>query len=234
MRVSALLRGRSTDTVFSMSVTPEQRANPSLGWKIHLNFDVDDAAVADRVRAYAANLEARGEIATFKIGDGGGKATGENRKEATLYCGSLENIMAVGQAIEHDLATILLPPDRETMSHDLPLTARGLVWGRFTAMYQPTDKYHQYGAHGIPYLKDDMAAALWGTPDLKATFHRALNELSTDFGELFAGPQREITTLLARGALVDEFGTERVFGWSKAADVIELPIRASGPDLGLR
>lgn len=195
-------------------------ADPNVGWKFHLNFDVDNPATTTRVEQFARALEAEGSLLAFKVGSGGGKATGDNRKEATLYAGSMANALAVAERLESELGDILLPPDRATMRDDVPMTKTGKTWARFTALAGLSGSYHQYGSRGICHLKADMQPTAWGgQPDPEHARANALNALEADFGSYFTGADRELDGILARSDRVERAGTRTVFGWDPADDV---------------
>lgn len=138
-------------------MTPEQQAwidklARGDGWKLHLNFDPEDAAKSASVSDLLTSLKEQGSIAGFKIGHGGGKAAGAPGKEATVYVGPCDQAAYVAHSVGALLEPVLDAPEGDTLEDDTPFTEK--VVGRFDVGSNRGDlDFLQYGWQGVPFMK---------------------------------------------------------------------------------
>jgi len=126
------------------------------GWKLHLNFDPDQPRIVAAIEGFLQIIQDRKIVDAYKIGEGGGKnADAALGKEATVAVGSLDRSLEVARLLESELGAYLLPQADDVLIDDVPLSPRGLVWGRFDVRY--ADDHQIYG-EGVPYLKEDVAS----------------------------------------------------------------------------
>lgn len=128
-----------------------------IGWKLHLNFDPQNLELARLVTDQLEELKEDGQIAKFKLGNGGGAEDGAPGKEATIYIGPFDKAVRVTTQIESKLGTHLTDPEGDALIDDTPFTSK--IMARFdiggTRLGRDPD-FHQYGANGVPYLNKDM------------------------------------------------------------------------------
>lgn len=184
---------------------PEARAKaeatPGQGWKLHLNFDPNNAETVNAINTFLQGLQTSNEVDAFKIGNGGGEGAGEPGKEATVATGSLDRSIRASELIEQAIGSHLLAPAGETLRDDVPVSASGNVWGRFEV--QKVEKtLTDSREDGVQLLKDDVAQLMFGdgsaAPSNQVLRDRALVYVQGTYGEFFDGTQTHYADLLAR------------------------------------
>lgn len=155
------------------------------GWKLHLNFDAEDPIKVATVDTVLDSLQLGKRILQYKIGHGGGRASGAPGKEATVYIGSRDNAEIVARYIGQVLDPVLDPPEGDTLHDDRPFGEAGTkVMGRFDIGRYDRD-FHQYGPNGLPLLNQDVDP--WNKIDRDAAIARAEAALVSRYGEFYTG-----------------------------------------------
>lgn len=135
------------------TISFQKIAEKAAGWKFHLNFDAEDLPTVLEIGTFLTALAEQGVISRFKIGKGGGKASGQPGKEATVYVGHRDKANLVAPIIEEALGAILDPPEGTALDDDIPFTEH--VMGRFE-ISRIDFSFHQYGAKGHPRMNEDI------------------------------------------------------------------------------
>lgn len=133
------------------------------GWKLHLNFDIEDQAVFEKVDVFLKNLKESSAIADYKIGLGHDVwdedkgqhvwVKGPPGKQSTAYIGPKDKAQEIARVIGEGLSDVLIPPEGLTLTDDTPFTER--VMARFAISPWDNDFYH-YGPGGRVMLKVDV------------------------------------------------------------------------------
>ena len=81
-----------------------------------------------------------------------------------------------------------------------------IVYNKIAARFDApsASDFHQYGHHGIPYLKNDMSIIAFDRKEfirrrshyIKEFMHRAFNILNKKYGEYFRGNKNQVTRLV--------------------------------------
>lgn len=143
---------------YTKTLSYDEIARSGNGWKLHLNFDAQNATTVQTVRTFLEALARHGAITTFKIGHGGGKADDAPGKESTVYIGHRDKAKMVALQIDRSLASVLEAPEGDALKDDIPFASR--VMGRF-AVNRLDSQFHQYGAKGHPILNQHMGVRLF-------------------------------------------------------------------------
>jgi hypothetical protein len=161
-----------------------------VGWKLHLNFDPDDATKRSAVSDLLTDLQDQGDIATFKIGKGGGRADDQPGKEATVYVGPRDKAERIARIIDFALEPVLDAPEGEALKDDIPF-GPGKVMGRFDVQTYDLD-FAAYGTQGFPLRKVDMNARLFGNLDPEEAKATSENLLIERYGMYYTGTERPL------------------------------------------
>jgi|GEM_PF-4101210 len=163
------------------------------GWKLHLNFDPKDPDKLKAIDTLLNGLTKYGAVSSFKLGHGGGKASGQPGKEATLYVGHHDMAVAVASILEDHLLGVLDGPEGDVLVDDVPFSEH--VAGRFD-IGRIDPEIHQYGARGHGLLDDDVGSMFWERRVLSETQYnqlkaqaaaRADETLRERYGAFYAG-----------------------------------------------
>jgi hypothetical protein len=162
-----------------------------LGWKLHLNFDATDRTKVAAVSDTLARLQEDAKITTYKIGHGGGKASGAPGKEATVYVGPRDKAEYVARIIGSLLDPVLDLPEGDTLYDDRPFGETGTkVMGRFDIERHDPD-FLQYGRGGVPLLKRD--GDRWNLRERSVAMAAAEETLRVRYGPYYTGTTRNAT-----------------------------------------
>jgi hypothetical protein len=169
----------------------EEIAAQHQGWKLHLNFDPEDASKVSTISAFLDMLKGHDAISTYKIGKGGGKAFDQPGKEATVYVGHRDKSKVVAAIIEEALAGVLDSPEETTLRDDIEFAPH--VMGRFD-IGRVDPQFQQYGAKGLPFLIDDHPTTLyrdWSPAQVTAArqqwYQHADQVLTARYGAFYTG-----------------------------------------------
>lgn len=164
----------------------EDLENRGLGWKLHLHFDPSDAAKLAAVNGFLGYLQEEGYVTAYKIG----RNSGQDGKDATVYVGPRDKAEYAARAIASTLSPVLESPTGDALQNDRPIGEEDtMVVGRFDIGSYDHD-FHQYGRDGIPYLNDDVRAALWSDMPTDDFASRAQALLVERYGTYFTGSEQ--------------------------------------------
>lgn len=151
----------------------------SAGWKLHLNFDLNNPKAVSQIQHSLDVLKEHGLIKDYKIG----RSSDQEDKAATIYIGEKRKAVAVTEALQRTQENLLKEPGNNILRDDMSFTTK--VYGRFDA--HGDQAFHQYGINGIPFLKGD-ASERWGSDKSAAVKEqRALKLLTERYGKFFTG-----------------------------------------------
>lgn len=177
---------------------PEHRVllEDAMGWKLHLNFDAQNPVTVGKINEILLKIKQSGAIKDYKIGEGGGKEWDQPGKESTVYVGSSDKTKLVAQFISEELDGLILPPEGDTLVDDVLIAHN--VMGRFSPQYDI--EFHQYGANGIPFLKEEFGNGLWIPKDQQPAYFADLAvksraRLVEKYGDYFTGSNVEISPI---------------------------------------
>lgn len=143
------------------------------GWKIHLS-------ISDQNKPSVEAFLKKNDL-LYKI-----ERSGQDGKNATVYIGSRNAVVDMANRMEAEIGQFLDEPWGEVLKDDVPITPK--AWVRFDLNSRPEGiVWQQYGAQGLPFLREDTFAVLGKGMQSSVAFNRSNAELINTFGDFYLG-----------------------------------------------
>lgn len=184
--------GSEQPSTIESTLTFDEIAERLGGWKLHLNFDVNNPFAAEKVKNLLQAMRHAGQVANFKVGDAGD----QEGKSATIYIGHRDKASFLAGVLRQQIGDVLIPASGDALRDDMSFVekdGRPLVVGRFDIGGKIDDDVQQYGTAGIPYLKADASGNAFNRTDslggltADQKIQRSTQLLTSRYGSFFTG-----------------------------------------------